>query len=803
MIFGMRFLWISVCIWLFRQEVFIDSLCLENENPTFANCTCNNITGTIVCMSTENTTYANITDAMLIGIKSLTIRAGSKEIFIALGALQEVHDTVAYIDIEHTEGVVILDRFMFGRFPNVKHVRIHHCGVHGIIPNAFMDNPNVEVLDLSGNSYLMFENLTQSLQNASISNLKVLNISGIHTIFPPAVISNLFCNALRRSKLEILDISWILLREINCSFTGLPHFRVLNASGTDIDGTKECISTLIFHPNLETVVFDHWPTISMEYEGIAYTPESEYIQKKDVSETESNSIKKRETKETATGDVVKRETGEECVFILPLNLTTGCFLQPKTITTIYLRHTDFKRLHSFDKETCFQDSELINLILTGVKSTNSLQPFKGLHFLKFIDIAYPKPSFDGLPFVPTMFQDMPSLEIIIVPGARLSLLQSHQLVGLIKNNLRLRIIDLSDNNIGNIPSDMFVVHLNLEILNISRNKLSDINIDFTKNNKLREIDLRYNVFDEIHDAFIKSILTLNVSGDHRLLMNGNILKCNCNLLKIAQLQHVTTVASCFHEGQLFDLSTIATSYLAVYPDLEEVCREETASAPVIGYAIGGTLGLISIIVIMIVVLLCRRGICFQKRNPTWIVTLEQTQRKREPTFIVFLAYCSTDSEFVLQYLYPKLEDKLRGMLQEHDANKLIVIHDKHFLPGMPISDIICEAIEGSYVTVAVISDQFVNSAWCDFEVKTAYTTKVPIIPLYISKVDRTQLGGIFKLLYDTKVRLVWPNEHPSDKTQQAKAENKVLDTLCANIKVYVEMISKAQKDDDAAEEFEF
>jgi len=176
--------------------------------------------------------------------------------------------------------------------------------------------------------------------------------------------------------------------------------------------------------------------------------------------------------------------------------------------------------------------------------------------------------------------------------------------------------------------------------------------------------------------------------------------------------------------------------------------------------------------------------------------LSQTQRKREPVFIVFLAYCSNDSEFVLQSLYPKLEEKLRALLKKHDANKLVIINDKHFLPGMPISDIICKAIEQSYVTVAVISDQFVDSVWCDFEVKTAYTTKVPIIPLYISKVDRTKLGGIFKLLYDTQVRLIWPNELPLSKKEQSIAENKVLDTLCANIQVYVEMISNAPADDD-------
>ena len=694
----MKSMWLYVLFTcLFCHKSSVDTLCLEGETPYSTICTCNNVTASVVCTSTEMSTYANITDIMLIGIKSLTIHAGSTEVFNALGALQKEHEVMSYIDIEHTEGNVTLDHTIFGHFPNITHLRLHHCGVNGITPDAFIGTRNLEVLDLSGNSYLMFNNLTESVRLASILHLKVLNISGIHNAapYPEAIISSEFCSTFRSSKLEVLDLSWIFATEMRCSFAVFPHLRILNISGTDIDGTKPCLSTLLTLQNVETFALDHWPTISRGYESIAYTPESEYIQDRDVPVTESNSVKKRETTETSVDGVAKRDFGEECVFTLPYNLSTGCFLQPKAVKTIYVRHTDLDRLFwDFTKETCFQDSELINFLLTGFKSTKQVQRFYSFHSLKFIDMAYPKPSFDGLPFVSTIFQDMPRLEINFVPGARLNLLAANQLVGLVKNNKRLRIIDISDNNLERIPPDMFVFHHNLEILNVSRNKLSVINTDFSNNNNLQAIDLRYNIFVEINDPFVRSIFTSNETRHLRLIMNGNNLKCNCNLLKVAQLRHVTTFASCFHDGQMFDLSRISTSYSQVYPNLDVVCQEETES--VLGYAIGGSVGLVIVIIIVVVgILLHRRGVCFRKENPTWIVTLSQTQRKREPTFIVFLAYCSNDSDFVLRSLYPKLEEKLRALLKEHDANKLVVIHDKHFLPGMPISDIIYKAIEES------------------------------------------------------------------------------------------------------------
>jgi len=84
----------------------------------------------------------------------------------------------------------------------------------------------------------------------------------------------------------------------------------------------------------------------------------------------------------------------------------------------------------------------------------------------------------------------------------------------------------------------------------------------------------------------------------------------CNRLQVTQRQHVTTIASCFHEGQLFDLNTISTSYQQVDPNLEAVCKEETES--VLGYAIGGSVGFVVVTIIVVLgSLLYRRGMCFR------------------------------------------------------------------------------------------------------------------------------------------------------------------------------------------------
>ena len=129
---------------------------------------------------------------------------------------------------------------------------------------------------------------------------------------------------------------------------------------------------------------------------------------------------------------------------------------------------------------------------------------------------------------------------------------------------------------------------------------------------------------------------------------------------------------------------------------------------------------------------------------------------RTPTYAVFLAYCHEDSEFVVRKLYDSLEKYLREYLPDKNKNTLTLLYDKNFLPGEDLHDVCKAAVINSYVTVAIVSNSFLRSNWCSYEMQTAIEADVPIIPLYLNKCDGNNLSGILKLIYDKKVRLLWP-----------------------------------------------
>ncbi|XP_052791053.1 toll-like receptor 6 [Mya arenaria] len=380
---------------------------------------------------------------------------------------------------------------------------------------------------------------------------------------------------------------------------------------------------------------------------------------------------------------------------------------------------------------------------------------------------------------------MPSLEILIIPGAKLHLMSNEELKKLVLNNPRLRILDIADNGFINLPGEMFKMNANLEILNISSNKIHEIDLDLSYSTELRVIDLRNNlVMETISDAFLKSVAKITEMTHLDIILSGNNLKCDCNLLQLVSIFNVSTSAECNLNSENHLIDTNKNDSLSSL--LKEACKSEQKLDLLI--IIGGSslFVLISgLIAVCCFIQFCRRR---KLQNPgDWIITLAENTPKRDhvPTFIVFLAYCSHNSSFVMNTLYPRLNKKLMTLLNQHDKEKLIIAYDKKFLAGEAIDVLIHQAIENSYVTVAVISDEFLKSSWCSFEVKMAYTSNVPLIPLYLNKCNPDNLSGIFKLLYNTRVRLLWPDSKDLGRHDLTKQEEKVIDVLCNNVIAYV------------------
>uniref|UniRef100_A0A3P9JPC1 Toll-like receptor 2 n=1 Tax=Oryzias latipes TaxID=8090 RepID=A0A3P9JPC1_ORYLA len=97
---------------------------------------------------------------------------------------------------------------------------------------------------------------------------------------------------------------------------------------------------------------------------------------------------------------------------------------------------------------------------------------------------------------------------------------------------------------------------------------------------------------------------------------------------------------------------------------------------------------------------------------------QQRQRRRNDeesealiSFDAFVSYSDRDASWVENFLVPELEEPSSDSLQP----LTLCLHKRDFLPGRWIEDNIMSAIERSRQTVFVLSENFVRSAWCRYE----------------------------------------------------------------------------------------
>lgn len=99
---------------------------------------------------------------------------------------------------------------------------------------------------------------------------------------------------------------------------------------------------------------------------------------------------------------------------------------------------------------------------------------------------------------------------------------------------------------------------------------------------------------------------------------------------------------------------------------------------------------------------------------------------------------------------------------------MTLLYDKNFLRGEAIFGICQAAVFESFVTVVVVSNTFLQSRWCNYEMLTAVEAGFSIIPPYLNKCQEEQLCDILKFIYDSKVRLLWPQTNSDNKGLSAE-----------------------------------
>ena len=171
----------------------------------------------------------------------------------------------------------------------------------------------------------------------------------------------------------------------------------------------------------------------------------------------------------------------------------------------------------------------------------------------------------------------------------------------------------------------------------------------------------------------------------------------------------------------------------------------------------------------------------------YFIGLSETRfesNKRTPHFAAFLAYSHHDKDFVVSKLYRVLQRQLEKYIPSWNQELLTVLYDKNFLPGQCTMDLIRAAVFSSYVTVAIVSDSFVKSTWCHYEMEAAIEAKVPIISVYLPGSDTDKFPAIMKYIYHNHVRMFWPDT-ANELLKLSDEEAGIINNLAFSISTYV------------------
>uniref|UniRef100_A0A8C3RRF8 Toll-like receptor 4 n=1 Tax=Chelydra serpentina TaxID=8475 RepID=A0A8C3RRF8_CHESE len=312
----------------------------------------------------------------------------------------------------------------------------------------------------------------------------------------------------------------------------------------------------------------------------------------------------------------------------------------------------------------------------------------------------------------------------------------------------LQVLKMAGNSFkDNDPGDSFGKLTQLLSLDVSSCKLIQVSLStFSSLGKLQKLNISHNkllTFDHLAYKPLQALTVLDFSSNQltvltekaleslpssllHLDLSWNLFDCSCNhlsflkwaqehreLLRSAELTVCNSPEHLNNASVLnFDLSSCQLSAILV--------------ATYVGTALTGALFLFLIYK-------------YYFNLYYWLVLLSGCRRyaDRDDTYDAFVIHSSKDIEWVRKELVETLEGGAPPFR--------LCLHYRDFTPGVPVaSNIVHEGFLSSRKVIAVISDHFLESKWCSFELEIAQSWQFVegrsgIILIVLEEVDKALL----------------------------------------------------------------
>ncbi|KAG8560268.1 hypothetical protein GDO81_014869 [Engystomops pustulosus] len=729
---------------------------------------------------------------------------------------QDLSEDLEYLDLSYNK-ITELKPDSFSRYPKLDTLNLSYNNISSVSNGSF--NANLLLRNLS-----LFNNSLQEIPASSLEPLTVLEILDLsNNFYTLPTLGKEFCNLVN---LKVLSIGGPLVSKIqrmdlaNLQNISLQRFALKSKSSLD---SYEPGAFSVLNTN------EFWWDIALDGNPLLLIDMLKDLAGKKLSTLRFRNLFEFSYYEgfldifSFLPDIILNNLvfyrGKFNENLLRLVLQN---VQVSKIENVLLLSIDFARsLNANKTDVTIDNLALQNLVIQDVTNPDILRFdwtftwFSKVTYLSIINVNFnfvPCDAWDQMANVITLnisnnrlfsrylynllCKDnvLPNIENFNISNNQLHSLET--IAELTANWPKLKQLDLADNMIGSINEtcqwradikililrnniltvDVFrCLPLTLEYLDMSNSQLDRLNMHyFDKATNLTELILRNNR--------IKFIPTGWNSANLRVLaLEGNSFGVidQGSFQDLDELKELTAGNNPYHctcELHAFITETITKKSLSLpdWPDNYYCYHPQHLVDTKIEYYSPGRLecdvGLVvalsvsvTAFVVIVIMLLCYKfDVLWYLRATCQIIQSKYRskdgQETRDYVYHAFISYSYSDAEWVRGVLLPRLENA--------NPPYRVCIHERDFLPGKWIIDNIIENIENSRKIIFVLSHNFVNSEWCNYELYFAHQRAVghafeDVILVVKENVTMEDLPKRFcrlKKLLSTKTYLEWPLE---------------------------------------------
>ncbi|XP_036356772.1 toll-like receptor 13 isoform X3 [Octopus sinensis] len=325
---------------------------------------------------------------------------------------------------------------------------------------------------------------------------------------------------------------------------------------------------------------------------------------------------------------------------------------------------------------------------------------------------------------------------------------------LLKPLTKLENLQITDGQVSKVPDAI-----------CNMNKLRELTIshtDVSKWNKancsamrvLRKLDLEHNKIIYVNQELFSHLLFSNEKLKINLLNNPFVCDCKTLWFRDWSRRNAGRLKN-YKYYRCFSPNSLGHVHLRNFSLSWDYCENINKPSSI---AVAGV-----IVAVLSVMFVFTAILSYIKRWSIRLCIYQSLVRKRKYKALVnngqykydaFICYCSTDVNWVLNKLLPIIEE-------ENHFN--LCLHDRDFLVGNDIVDNIVESMQQSRKVVLVLSNDFAQSSWCQFEASIAQQKILEehydiIIPVLLNEIPSNLQTNRLGILLKQKTYLEWPNE---------------------------------------------